>query len=303
MKVLALHNLKGGVGKTTTAVHLAHLAARAGHATLLWDLDAQGASSWILRVRVGADTRPRRLLRDRANLWEAIRGSDWPNLDVLPADLSLRNEKWPRARRPARASHAARGPPAATNASCSTARLGLSSLTECVFEAADALAVPTIPSTRPLRAQRALPAPEAQRERGRATALLLDARRAQGAAPRGARFVRRRDWLPRDRDPVLGPVENTGQRACHASGLRPATRRGGLLRPGGEIEARPGGRPGPETSDACACRSLLRGSEARAAQRNSVLVVDLASQPLALSDKSARAERVLLQPTPRGTRA
>ena len=40
--VLATYNIKGGVGKTSAAVNLAYLAARAGATTLLWDLDPQG---------------------------------------------------------------------------------------------------------------------------------------------------------------------------------------------------------------------------------------------------------------------
>ena len=39
MKVLALYNLKGGVGKSTASVSLAHAAAMDGWRTLLWDLD------------------------------------------------------------------------------------------------------------------------------------------------------------------------------------------------------------------------------------------------------------------------
>ena len=50
MKALALYSLKGGVGKTTAAVHLAHLAARAGRTTLLWDLDPQGAGAGFPEV-------------------------------------------------------------------------------------------------------------------------------------------------------------------------------------------------------------------------------------------------------------
>ena len=46
MSILAVYNLKGGVGKTTTAVNLSYLSAAAGRRTLLWDL-----TGWAL----GAD--------------------------------------------------------------------------------------------------------------------------------------------------------------------------------------------------------------------------------------------------------
>ena len=51
MKTIAIYNMKGGVGKTTTAVCLSYLAAEAGRRTLLWDLDPQAAASFAFRVR------------------------------------------------------------------------------------------------------------------------------------------------------------------------------------------------------------------------------------------------------------
>jgi len=51
VKVLAVFSIKGGVGKTATAVNLADLAARNGQRVLLWDLDPQGAASFYLRVK------------------------------------------------------------------------------------------------------------------------------------------------------------------------------------------------------------------------------------------------------------
>jgi cellulose biosynthesis protein BcsQ len=51
MRVLAIYNIKAGVGKTSAAVNLAALATRAGAPTLLWDLDPQGGATYLFRVR------------------------------------------------------------------------------------------------------------------------------------------------------------------------------------------------------------------------------------------------------------
>ena len=44
MKILASYNIKGGVGKTASAVNLGYLSARSGYRTVVWDLDPQGAA-------------------------------------------------------------------------------------------------------------------------------------------------------------------------------------------------------------------------------------------------------------------
>ena len=51
MRIIASYNLKGGVGKTTAAVNLAYLSAQQGRRTLLWDLDPQGAATYLFRIR------------------------------------------------------------------------------------------------------------------------------------------------------------------------------------------------------------------------------------------------------------
>ena len=72
MKIIAVTNIKGGVGKTTTAVNLAYLAARAGARTLLWDLDAQGAATYTLQVEPGERVSAKQLVGGRRELDEAI---------------------------------------------------------------------------------------------------------------------------------------------------------------------------------------------------------------------------------------
>jgi chromosome partitioning protein len=90
MRVLAVWSVKGGVGKTTTAVNLAYLSAGEGLRTLVWDLDPQGAASHLLRVRP-IEGGARAIARRGVSLEEFLRASDFANLEVLPADLAYRH--------------------------------------------------------------------------------------------------------------------------------------------------------------------------------------------------------------------
>jgi len=83
MKIIAFANQKGGVGKTTTAVTLAHGLARSGRRTLLIDLDPQGHTAYSL----GLEKAPGlyRLICLDEPLRKTVVNAR-PNLDVLPGD-------------------------------------------------------------------------------------------------------------------------------------------------------------------------------------------------------------------------
>jgi len=90
LKIVSVYNIKGGVGKTTTAVNLAYLAAHEGARTLLWDLDPQGASTYTLRCEPKVEGGARNIVDGAIALNDLARATDYPNLDLIPADFSYR---------------------------------------------------------------------------------------------------------------------------------------------------------------------------------------------------------------------
>ncbi len=91
MKIIATYNIKGGVGKTSTAVNLSYIAAENGYKTLVWDLDPQGASSYYFRVKPKVKGGSKKLIAGDRELDGLIKATDFENLDLLPADFSFRN--------------------------------------------------------------------------------------------------------------------------------------------------------------------------------------------------------------------
>jgi len=149
-RVLATYNIKGGVGKTSAAVNLAYLAGQAGHRTLIWDLDPQGASTYLFRVRPKVKGGARRLLRLRTAATDHVKGTDHARLDLLPADFSYRHldlalDAFKRpTRRLGRVLEPLVGDYDYIFLDCPPS---ISLVSESVFEAADALLVPVIPAT------------------------------------------------------------------------------------------------------------------------------------------------------------
>lgn len=154
MKTVAVYNIKGGVGKTASAVNLSYMSARSGLHTLVWDLDPQGAASFYFRIKPKLRGGRKKLLAKKGGLDEHIRGSDFDHLDVVPADFSFRHLD--------RALDATKRP---------EDRLGellvplteeydivvldcapsISVTSESIFNASDALLVPTIPTPLSIR--------------------------------------------------------------------------------------------------------------------------------------------------------
>jgi chromosome partitioning protein len=149
-RVLATYNIKGGVGKTSAAVNLAYLAARDGARTLLWDLDPQGASTYLFRIRPKIKGGGRKLVRGKSDVEALIKGTDHERLDLLPADFSYRHMDLAldRAKRPTRRLAKVLAP---LDGEYDYVFLdcppSISLVSESVFEAADALLVPLIPAT------------------------------------------------------------------------------------------------------------------------------------------------------------
>jgi len=153
MRVLALYSVKGGVGKTTSAVNLATLSALQGRRTLLFDLDPQGAATWMMegtlpeggmrRVLKGKDIEDRLLATryGKLSLWP--NGPQMADLALEMAEMKHSGERLARLLEPLadRFDHVVLDCPP-----------GLGLMADNIFAAADEILVPMIPAPLSLRA-------------------------------------------------------------------------------------------------------------------------------------------------------
>lgn len=155
MKILATYNIKGGVGKTASAVNLAYSAFKNYLRVLVWDVDPQGAATYYFRINPRIAAGARKLIRKKKVIGNAIKATNYDGLDLLPADFSLRNldifldrEKKPDKR--------FRKLLEKVNDDYDLVILdcppSISLVSENVFYASDALLIPTIPTHLSFRA-------------------------------------------------------------------------------------------------------------------------------------------------------
>jgi len=154
VRVLATYNIKGGVGKTATAVNLAFLAARSGTRTLVWDLDPQGATSFYFRIKARIKGGGKKLVQGDTDLDARLKATDYPGLDLLPADFSYRHLdlELDHTKNPVKQIARVLKPLAKDYElliiDCAPS---ISLVSESVFRASDVLLVPTIPTPLSLR--------------------------------------------------------------------------------------------------------------------------------------------------------
>ena len=156
MRIYATYNIKGGVGKTTTAVNLASLAADDGLRTVLWDLDPQGAASFMFRVKPKVKGGGQAIIRGQRSLDDAIKGTDFDNLDLIPADFTYRNmdlllDKGPEARQNRKLAKLLAPLADEYDAVFLDCPPSVSLVSENVLHAADVIVVPLIPTTLSVR--------------------------------------------------------------------------------------------------------------------------------------------------------
>lgn len=158
--IIAVQNFKGGVGKSTLTAHLAQYLALQGLRVAIIDCDSQASTTTMFGFNPDLDVRDDQTLLPffrhggEPDLGYALRATNWPGIDLIPANLGLYQAEYEAAAR-------LRGDPSVLD----RLRVGVEAIAErydvvlldpppalgmislCVLRAANALLIPTPPST------------------------------------------------------------------------------------------------------------------------------------------------------------
>ena len=154
MATIAIYSLKGGVGKTTLAVNLAWTAAHSARRTLLWDLDPQAASTFLLGGHASGRNEAQAIFTRDVGPAKLARNTGVDRLDLIAADPSLRSldrtfHELDKKKRLAKLLGALDESYDRVLLDCPP---GLTETSEQVMRAADLIVVPVIPSPLSMRA-------------------------------------------------------------------------------------------------------------------------------------------------------
>jgi len=100
MKIVAIANQKGGVGKTTTAVNLGAALAEIGHRVLIIDLDPQANATSSFGLQAVEQTSLYEPLIGDSSITERIFPTERDSLFIVPSDLDLAGAEVEIARMP-----------------------------------------------------------------------------------------------------------------------------------------------------------------------------------------------------------
>lgn len=129
LQVVSVVNFKGGSGKTTTTAHLAQYLALTGHRVLAIDLDPQASLTALHGVQPELDKNPSlfealRYDDQRKSIKTIIRPTNFPGLDIVPANLELQEYEY-------------ETPLAASNKGSSEGRMFFTRITQALKEVDD----------------------------------------------------------------------------------------------------------------------------------------------------------------------
>lgn len=99
LQVIAVVNFKGGSGKTTTSAHLAQYLALSGYRALAIDLDPQASMTALYGIQPELDEKPSlyeaiRYDEARRSITDIIQPTNFPGLDIIPANLELQEYEY-----------------------------------------------------------------------------------------------------------------------------------------------------------------------------------------------------------------